>query len=64
MYTFFGGGGEKCAAKKRCWDEGLLKICSPVFQYTNVDANVVLCFETLEPDSLLHYTNTKSITVC
>lgn len=48
MYTFFaggGGGGEKCAARKQCWDEALLKICSPVFQYTNVDVNVMLCFQ-------------------
>lgn len=61
---FFIFGGEKCAARKRCWDEAHLKICSPVFQYTNVDVNVVLCFQTLEPDSLLHYTNMKSITLC
>ena len=60
FFLFF--GDEKCAARKWCWDEACLKICSPVFQwfqYTNVDVNVALCFQTLEPDSLLHYTNMK-----
>lgn len=57
-------GGEKRTARKQCRDEAHLKICSPVFQYTNVDVNVVLCFHTLELDSLLHYTNMKSITLC
>lgn len=55
---------EKCAARKQHWDEAHLKVCSPVCQDTNVDFNVVLCFQTLEPDSLLYYTDMKSITLC